>query len=324
MTGHVRTVLGDIRAEELRRVDYHEHMFQVTPLLPGDELDDEAASTREATMLARSGFDAFVDATPYGLGRQPAALARIAETTGLAIVMTTGLHHRGHYNSSDAVLTADVADLTERFVADLTEGTRVGDRWHEPAEAARTSSGAPVRAGIVKIGIGYWQIDDFSERALRAAAVACRMTGAPTMVHLEYGSAAHEVLDRFATEGLPATRVILAHVDRNPDPGLHRELAARGAYLGYDGPSRHKSWPDDVILRCLAAVAAEPPAASRLLLGGDVARRTRYAAYGGMPGLAYLGERFVPRLRTELDDDVVTQILVTNPARVLQWVSPEG
>lgn len=96
----VRTVLGDIDPAELGRVDYHEHMFQVSPLLPGEELDDEDRSCEESALLGSSGFEAFVDATPIGLGRRPAALARIAEATGLHVVMTTGLHHRQHYRDA--------------------------------------------------------------------------------------------------------------------------------------------------------------------------------------------------------------------------------
>jgi hypothetical protein len=42
-TGTVTTVLGNIDARSLGRTNYHEHLLQVTPLLPGDELDDEDA-----------------------------------------------------------------------------------------------------------------------------------------------------------------------------------------------------------------------------------------------------------------------------------------
>jgi predicted metal-dependent phosphotriesterase family hydrolase len=56
---------------------------------------------------------------------------------------------------------------------------------------------------------------------------------------------------------------------------------------------------------------------SRLVLGGDVARRTRYLAYGGMPGLEYLPRRFLPRLRDRLGSDVVDRLLIDNPARLL-------
>src|SRR5690606_29546269 len=40
----IRTVLGDVAPAELGATNYHEHLFQISPLLPGDELDDEDAS----------------------------------------------------------------------------------------------------------------------------------------------------------------------------------------------------------------------------------------------------------------------------------------
>ena len=119
---------------------------------------------------------------------------------------------------------------------------------------------------------------------------------------------------------MPASAVCLAHVDRNPDPGLHAELAAAGAYLGYDGWARTQRWPDSVLLACLLAAAARG-AADRLLLGGDVARATRYRAYGGMPGLAYLGERVLPRLQAEAPPGLVDLVLRDNPARWLTGTS---
>ena len=96
MSAVVRTVLGDIAPALLGRVDYHEHLFQVSPLLPGDELDDEKASGEEAALLQASGFEAMVDATPFGVGRDASALARISASTGLHIVATTGRHREAH------------------------------------------------------------------------------------------------------------------------------------------------------------------------------------------------------------------------------------
>jgi phosphotriesterase-related protein len=54
-----------------------------------------------------------------------------------------------------------------------------------------------------------------------------------------------------------------------------------------------------------------------MLLGGDVARRSRYRAYGGIPGLDYLPARFLPRVRERVGADVLEQLLITNPARLL-------
>jgi phosphotriesterase-related protein len=313
--GAVRTVLGDVPAASLGRTDYHEHLFQVSPLLVGDELDDESASDDEAERLRASGFDAMVDATPVGLGRRPEALARVSARPGRPrIVATTGAHRDPHYGSGHPLLDATERDLTALFTRDVVDGMPTSDDPGAPAGQA--PDGAAIRAGVVKAGIDYWRISPFERRVLAAVAATSVATGAPVMVHLEHGSAATEVLDVLEAGGVPADAVTLAHADRNPDPVLHAELAARGAYLGYDGWARHRDRPDSDLIACFVAAAALG-AGDRLLLGGDVARASRYVGYGGMPGLAYLGERVLPRLMREAGPEAVDAATVANPARWL-------
>lgn len=316
----VRTVLGDIAPDTLGPADCHEHLFQASPLLPGDDLDDEALSGEEAALLHEAGIAAMVDATPIGLGRDPAAVARVSARTGLRVVAATGVHREAHYPDTHWLREVSAPDLATRFIHELTETLPATDTPGpaHPATAPPDAAATAVRAGIVKTGIGYWSISGFERGVLDAAAEAHRATGAPIMVHLEHGSAGFEVLGLLGGAGVAANRVVLAHVDRNPDPGLHAELAAAGAYLEYDGMARHREWPDSALIDCLAAAAAAG-AADRLLLGGDVARRSRYVAYGGMPGLAYLPLRFLPRLRAACGADLIGRILVHNPARVLTW-----
>jgi phosphotriesterase-related protein len=312
----VRTVLGDVDAAALGPTNYHEHLFQVSPLLAGEELDDEDASRAEAASLRGSGFAAMVDATPTGLGRRPAAVARISRGVGLHVVATTGAHREPHYGAGHWLLGQSEERLATRFTSDVENGLPVQD-GPGPVDAAVGPTGEPVRAGVVKAGVGYWSITAFEHRVLAAAAATWHRTGAAVMVHLEHGSAAFEVLAELTRHGVPTSAVALAHVDRNPDPGLHAELAAAGAYLGYDGWARSRRWPDSVLLDCLDR-SAERGAASRILLGGDVARRSRYRAYGGMPGLAYLGERVLPRWQRTAAPELVAAVLVHNPAR---WLS---
>ncbi len=302
MSPIIRTVTGDLAPADLGATDYHEHLFQVTPLLAGEELDEEMASSSEAVALHRSGAGAMVEATPIGLGRDPAAVARIAEQTGLHVVHTTGVHRHEHYAPTDPVLQWTEEELYARFRREVLEGM----------------DGTAVRAGLVKAGVGLWSIGPFEQRALAAAGRLSAELGLGVMVHLEHATAAHEVLDLLATHGCPADRVALAHVDRNPDPVLHAELASRGAYLGYDGAARHQYWPDSVLIDCLAATIAAG-AGERVLLGGDVARRSRYAAYGGMPGLTYLFDRFLPRVRAAIGAAATDLLLQDNPARWLAW-----
>jgi phosphotriesterase-related protein len=303
----VRTVAGDVETEELGRVDYHEHLFQVSPLLPGDELDDEPASTAEAALLRGSGFESMVDATPLGLGRNPAALARAAATAGLRVVATTGAHRTEHYADQSWVLDLSDAELAWRFRADVQEGIPAYD------EPDRAAPGSGVRAGVLKLGIGYWRINAFERRVAEAVAATHAATGAPVMVHTEHATAAHEVLDLLDELGVAPARVALAHVDRNPDAGLHAELASRGCLLGYDGAARARS---SALLACLADLVAAGHAAA-VLLGGDVARSSRFRSYGGLPGMDYLGRRFVPRVLEAVGAEVTDLVLRGNPQRWL-------
>jgi predicted metal-dependent phosphotriesterase family hydrolase len=314
-TGVIRTVLGDVSPGDLGRVNYHEHLFQVSPLLVGDELADEQASQEEAASLAASGFDAMVDATPVGLGRNPEAVARVSAATGLSVVATTGAHREAHYAADHFLREYGDSELADLFTADLLEGMPALDGGTTPAFGP---DGEHVRAGVLKAGVDYWAISAFERAVLGGIARAHERTGAPVMVHLEFCTAAHDVLDLLERDGVPPHRVVLAHADRNPDAGLHVELAARGAFLGYDGMARPRTRTDAELLDLTARVV-EAGAGGSVLLGGDVARSTRYAAYGGMPGLAYLGDRYLPRLIDRIGDEAVRGILVANAGRWLTW-----
>ncbi len=308
----IRTVLGDITPSELGRTNVHEHLLMRSPLLRGDELDDVERSTAEAVELRNAGMDALVELTPIGLGRDPRNLAKIAENSGLHIVMATGIHRQAHYPPEHWIYRIDTERLADLFIRDIVAGCDGAD-YGGPREQPTT-----IKSGIIKVGVGYWSIAPVERRVLEAAGQAHRQTGAPVACHLELGTAGVEVLEALQAAGVPAHRVMLSHVDRNPDPGLHAELAAAGAYLGYDGMARHKYWPDSTILDCLFQTVARG-GATRIMLGGDVARRSSFRAYGGMPGLAYLPERFVPRLRASGGDQLLRQVLVENPRRYLAF-----
>jgi phosphotriesterase-related protein len=244
-------------------------------------------------------------------------VARISAQTGMHVVLTTGAHREAHYGSDHWLAARSEEELATAFLADLRDGLPSEDGPRATHDAA-TREGRPIRAGLLKAGIGYWSISPFERRVLSGVSAAHLDTGAPVMVHLEHGSAMLEVVALLEGQGVRPERVVLAHADRNPDPGLHLEVAGTGAYLGYDGMARSREWPDSVLVDCITAVAAGG-GAERILLGGDVARRTRYVAYGGMPGLAYLPERFVPRLERATSAELVHTLLHTNPARLLAW-----
>jgi 5-phospho-D-xylono-1,4-lactonase len=290
----IRTIRGDIEPAELGPCDAHEHLFLVTPAQPGDEYSDTAKAIEEAQTLRGAGASALVDWTPIGLGRDLEGLAAVSEATGLHIVAATGLHRDVHYAADDLVRGETAEALADRFVADLE------------------------RCGIIKVGASYHAIKEFEAKAFAAAAAAHTRVGAPVCVHTEHGTMGLAIVERLRDEGVPPERVILAHVDRNPDAGEHAETASAGAWLQLDGPGRTKYWPDSTILALIADLA-ERGHDDRLLLGGDTGRRSMMRAYGGGPGLDYVFARFKPRLEQELGRELSEQIFVTNPARAFAF-----
>jgi 5-phospho-D-xylono-1,4-lactonase len=290
----IRTIRGDISPSDLGACDAHEHLFLVTPAQPGDEFSDVAKAIEEAQSLRAAGAQALVDWTPIGLGRDLDGLRAVSEATGLHLVAATGLHRDVHYAADDPLRDESEDALAARFVAELD------------------------RCGIIKIGAGYHALTPFEEKVFAAAAAAHGEIGAPVCVHTEHGTIGLALVERLRSLGVPPQHVVLAHVDRNPDPGEHAETAAAGAWLQLDGPGRTKYWPDSTILALIAELA-ERGHADRLLLGGDTGRRSMFRAYGGGPGMDYVFTRFKPRLERELGAELTEQIFVTNPARAFSF-----
>ena len=46
--------------------------------------------------------------------------------------------------------------------------------------------------------------------------------------------------------------VVLSHMDRNPDPAIHKEAAQAAAFLEYDGPGRMKYFPESTLLQLMS------------------------------------------------------------------------
>jgi len=307
----VRTVLGDVPPGRLGVTDAHDHFFLRIPALAGQELDDPAAAAAEAAAFRELGGAAVAQWTPFGLGREAARLPELSRATGLHVVAATGLHQARHY--APALLDRIEADgLGAFFTAELTEGMLAGDDPDWPRTAAR--------AGMIKVAGMFHGLDDHARRVLTAAAEAHHATGAPIGVHHEMGTAAPDVLALLQGElDVPAGSVLLGHLNRFPDPGLHRELAASGAFLAFDGPSRTHHATDWRLLDGLAGLAAAGYL-PQLLLGGDTVTAQARAATGEGPGMPYLLRVLRPRVARVLGERAAEAIWVANPARAFSAV----
>jgi phosphotriesterase-related protein len=310
--GTVRTVTGDVDSGELGITDAHEHILisgGMPVTLDRDFLlNDREHAVRDLADFTRGGGHTLIDMMPPGLGRDPEGLQAVSREAGVLIVAATGFHTEKYYDTNHWLYQYSAEQIADLFRAEIEEGM---DQWGYRGPLLRRTS---ARAGVLKVATGYYTWSANTERWFEAAAMAQRTTGVPITSHTENGVLGDRQADTLLRLGVPPSSIIVGHIDKNADPYVHRDLAARGVFLEYDGPSRLKYGPDSDVVRLIAA-AAEGGYDGQLLLGLDFARRSYYPSYGGGPGLGYLLDVFVPRLEAEGLGETARRILVENPAR---------
>lgn len=341
-SGQVMTVRGPIAAEELGVTLMHEHILndcrcwwhaprtkerqylterfvcmEILGELRQDPfvnkhnitLDDEPLAVTELKAFASAGGRTVVEPTCWGIGRNPLALRRISEATGLNIVMGAGYYlASSHPPEIDGMTTDQIADEIVREAVDGAEGT-------------------DVRIGLIgEIGVS----PDFTpaeKKSLRGAARAQVRTGLPLMVHLPgWFRLGHRVLDIAAEEGADLRHTVLCHMNPSHDDFAYQsELASRGAFIEYDmigmdffyADQQVQCPSDEESARAIVRLV-EAGHLDRILLSHDVFLKMMLTHYGGN-GYAYVLRHFLPRLRRHgLEEAALDRMIRGNPRSVFQ------
>ncbi|MGC5170111.1 hypothetical protein ACLQ2Q_05635 [Microbacterium sp. DT81.1] len=316
MTG-IRTVLGDI--DDFDGAAYaHEHLILDSPLIadrfPHIHLHDVDAAVDEVARCRAAGAGLMVDAMPISAGRDAVRLAEISRRTGVHIVSATGLHHDRYYGPLHWTNRVGPDELTALFVADLLEGI---DEFDYTGPIVRRTEH---RAGLVKVATSGEDPDARDLRNIEAAAAASAATGAPVLTHCEGGVGGIAQVERLVAAGVPATSIILSHVDKAANLAYLRDLAATGAVLELDQSLRERAdGTSSVTVRAVLALV-EAGFADQIVLGTDGARRTLWSALGGEPGLAWLASD-LPAVLQEAGVGAADlhRIQHSNAQRALAW-----
>jgi phosphotriesterase-related protein len=300
----IQTVLGPIDPSNAGFTYAHEHILTRPPLWrmredPDYVLDSIPKILIELELFYQTGGRTLVDATAIDYGRDARDLLLVAAKTPVHIVAITGFN-RGDY-ADDVLAEMSVEEITDLCVKDIQEGMDDTD----------------ARAGIVKTGTSYGFIRPIEERYTRAAGRTHKKTGCPIITHTTLGTMAHEQLDILEQEGADLRKVGIAHLDQNLDFGYLESIADRGASVMFDGPSKMKYATDEQRILMLNRLL-DTGHGERIMISGDMGRRSYLKGYGGGPGFEYIIKKFIPRLKTYgWDDDLVKQVFVTNPS---QWL----
>jgi phosphotriesterase-related protein len=272
-------------------------------------LDDEPLAIEELKAFAKEGGQTVVEPTCRGIGRDPLALRRIAQATGLNIVMGAGYYLAASHPAEVAEMSAD--EIADGIVREAREGV----------------DGTDVKIGLIgEIGVS----SDFTpeeEKSLRGAARAQVRTGLPLMVHLPgWFRLGHRVLDIVAEEGADLRHTVLCHMNPSHDDFAYQsELAARGAFIEYDMIGMDFFYADQQVQcpsdeECARAIVrlVEAGHLDRILLSHDVFLKMMLTRYGGN-GYGYILRHFLPRLvRNGVDDATIGRLMIDNPRSVFE------
>ena len=217
------TVTGRIPVDKLGMILPHEHV--VTDLrahdAPGFGLVDEADVVRvmrpQIEAARAAGVTAIIECTPAGVGRNVLALRALSTAAGFPLVASAGTYREAYMPSW--VREMDDEQLVDWLRREVNEGM----------------DGTDIVGGIIKLAVSDTGITALEEKVLRAAGRVGAQFGVTVASHTTAGRSAVEEADILGSEGLPPERFVWVHTQAEPDMGYHKEMAARGCYLEYDG-----------------------------------------------------------------------------------------
>jgi phosphotriesterase-related protein len=320
----IRTLLKDVPPDAIAGdVLFHEHLSIRYPLtralaekagrpVPVSFSDDVDLMVEETKAARRDGVGCIVDGGHPDMDRDLAALKRIALESGVDIVASGGFYMQRNYPPDIATKSAD--QIADDLVRDARE-QRLG--------------------AFGEIGQQGGVLTDDERKVFTAVAKAQARSGLPIFTHNAYTGvrvvetpvpmdAALKQLDVLEEGGATVRHLAIGHVCCLDDPkaGIAKQIAKRGAFVGFDRVTINAIIPDEKRVAMILAFL-EAGYADQLLLSSDFSNGRALKKNGG-PGIAQTVTVFGPMLvKAGVSEATLTHILVDNPRRFLAFV-PKG
>ncbi|MBI2935298.1 MAG: phosphotriesterase, partial [Chloroflexi bacterium] len=250
----VRTVLGDIKPEQMGITYPHEHIVLG---YTGAREDLGARFNRQEVLnqiygdlvqaVRAHGVKTIVDVTPPEVGRDVDIMSETARRLNVNVVCATGNYTQGsgfpfYWN------IMDIEHFEERYTREITEGVGLNK----------------VKCGVVKVAIGGPQLSPGEEKSFRAAARVSRKLGVSICVHTSGGwqrpdprPGALMALDVMLQEGADPSRIQMGHL-RHTRGNLDwlLEIARKGCFMALDTIGRDRAVFNPIRLAIIGALVA--------------------------------------------------------------------
>jgi len=304
----INTVQGPIPYGDLGITDCHNHLW-IDPV-PGADPSSPVLDQFEQIMMdieefSLAGGQSIMDCQPEGCGRNGLKLLELSQRSGVNVIACTGFHRKKYYPKDHWLFNKRAQKVCDFLCSELGTGL------FETLETEK-----PVKAGFIKIALeAVWS--DCPISALEGTAQAAKQTGCLVAIHTEKGALAEKACLFFTDAGVSASQLVLCHMDKRPDHGLHKELARLGVLLEYDTFYRPKYKPQGNLWPLIDFMAKNGLSESGAL-ATDMAEIELYRHPGGGPGLASLpGEIRLGLASRGIETRSIENMLGVNIARRL-------
>ena len=291
------TVQGSLRDLEKGLIDAHTHVWIAAkpgaiPTLP--RVDDEEVVTAKLAEYKSECGAAVLDAQPgYGCGRDGRMLRALSASSGVTVFACTGFHRSRYYAPQDTFFQSSAQEAFDLFIRELNTALTECEKEQQP-----------VRAGYIKVAAAE-SLTDTPQQLLEAAAEAASTTGALLAVHTERGAEAEHIFAALLRLRVHPDQIMLCHMDKRPDEGLHRELAAASALLEYDTFFEPRYKPENHVWPLLLSMVGAGLGES-IAIGTDLAYMHQWRAE---QGIAAFGKRHT-RIRLLLQTEGVSATII--------------
>ena len=297
----IETVCGKINIDDIGVTSAHEHVFidmRHCVAITGNEpsvfydkvniknrglvfadpyaildnalLDDIDDAVFEMKCFKEAGGNTIIDCTLDEIGRDPLALLRVSEESGVNIILGCGNYYDVAH--PEFVNNESVAELADRIRKDLTVG--IGD--------------TNIKAGIIgEIGTSAVMTEN-EKKVLHAAGIVGAELNKPVHIHTDlYTENGFEVIDILESEGMSPNKICINHIDVLIRPEYIFALLEKGVYIEFDNFGKEFYLPNNKrfaydlerieILKEIIDKGYE----NQVLISNDICLKTMWRTYGG-------------------------------------------
>ena len=312
----VETVTGPLDADELGLTLIHEH-FRVTdeagraqfPHLY-DEEREWAAAISDANAVRGHGVTTVVEPSAMFHTRDADFSRRVAEASGLNVVLATGIYTYEYL--PQFLLNRDEDAIAAIFVHEIENGIQ----------------GTGIKPAFIKCAADAPGVTANIEKIHRGAARASNQTGVPIMAHSRPASGTGlEQMRLFREEGVDPTKVQIAHTGDTDDLDYIERLLETGCWIGMDRYGLNIFLPTEPRNATVLALL-ERGYVDRMFLSQDYCSTIDwfplevqdYLKANEVPdwSMTFLFEQVIPELKSRgMTDEQLDQMMVENPKRWL-------